>query len=165
VAISTRRPLRIAGLAGLVSALLAVGLLGVTTGTQSAQTLQTQLRQGARVPAAAGHAAPLQAVAQHGAYRLAVTVAPNRASARNAIGLTLTDHGRPVQGALVTIAFSMPSMDMWNAFTLRLAARGDGRYVASEPVVGMPGAWQMRVRASRPGGPAATFTVADRVAS
>jgi hypothetical protein len=92
-----------------------------------------------------------------------LVIAPNRAAVRNRISVALTKRGRPVDGAQVTLTFSMPAMNMWNAFALQLAPSGDGAYSATEPVVGMTGLWQVRARATLAGASTFTFTVIDRV--
>lgn len=88
-----------------------------------------------------------------------VALAPGRAGAVNRLTLRLSSAGRPLSAASVTVAFSMPAMDMFDAFTVAAHAVSPGTYLASVPVVGMAGAWRLDVRVGRPGRAPDTFAV------
>ena len=99
----------------------------------------------------------------NGAYRVSLRITPNRASAHDTIALRLARHDRPVDGATVTVTYSMPAMNMWDAFTGSLPQTGGGAYRAREPVFGMAGAWQLRFRIVPNDGAPFTVRVADRM--
>jgi hypothetical protein len=103
------------------------------------------------------------AVARTGSYRIVLRTGPNRASVTNAISLRVTEAGHPVNGARVTVGFSMPAMDMTHAYTSRPQAGGAGSYTATVPVLGMSGIWHLRVRVVRPGTRAITVNFNDRL--
>jgi hypothetical protein len=86
-----------------------------------------------------------RAVVRAGAYTATLRLVPNRASAANHVSLALAMRGRPLVGARVSITFGMPAMGMTDAYSSPLAARAAGGYAAAEPVLGMPGLWQLRL--------------------
>ena len=98
-----------------------------------------------------------------GSLRYNLALAPNRASMANRLVLTLSAGGHPLSAATVTVTFSMPAMDMFNAFSLVAHPLTPGIFVATVPLVGMAGAWRLDIRVSRPGRPAIVFAVADRL--
>jgi hypothetical protein len=107
----------------------------------------------------------LKATVRTGSYRLGLQVSPDRASVPNALSVRLTESGRPLNGAHVTVTFSMPEMNMWHVFTSRLTPGRHGTYAAVEPVLGMAGNWQLLVRVTRRDLRSTTFTVADPMGS
>ena len=78
-----------------------------------------------------------------GAYRVAVDLAPNRASARD--GVTITLRARAVRSVARTIALSyaMPSMGMPQVLASTLTASTRGAYHSLDPELAMPGTWQL----------------------
>jgi hypothetical protein len=68
-----------------------------------------------------------------------------------------------VAGAQVSVSFSMPAMDMWSGLTTQIPASGPGTYSATEPILGMPGVWQLRVTINARGRPATSLLVNDRL--
>jgi hypothetical protein len=87
-----------------------------------------------------------QAVLRSGSYSAVLRLSPNRASAANHVLLTLSLRGRALRGAAVILVFGMPAMGMSDAYSSPLAGRSAGSYGAAEPVLGMPGLWQLRLR-------------------
>jgi hypothetical protein len=114
-------------------------------------------------PAAPAPSQHTVAIANAGPYRLVLDMGPNRASVANGLSLRISDHGRAVGGAHVTVGFSMPSMNMWHAYTSRLAPGPAGSYRTAVPILGMSGTWQLRVHVTRPGAAAITVNVNDRL--
>lgn len=78
-------------------------------------------------------------------YTATLQVTPNHASARNRVSVSLSEHGRPLTGAAVSVTFGMPAMGMTDAYASSLPARGGSTYATTEPVLGMPGVWVLRV--------------------
>lgn len=97
-------------------------------------------------------------------YLMTVALTPNRVDGPIRLLVDLRRGGRPVDRARIDVAFSMPSMNMWNAYATRLSASGHGSYAATVPVLGMPGRWRLRfalvVHASAP----VPITIDDRIA-
>ncbi len=164
-------PLRLSVAAAGTAGLLVIGGLAATASSQSRGALLKQLERPA-VPAAASAAVPdatsvgtiVSATPMPiGHYRLRMAVTPNRAAARNRFAITVTERGHPVAGDTVTVTFSMPSMNMWQALTTQLEPVGNGIYAATEPVLGMAGSWQLSVRVTRPGEAPVIAVLADRI--
>ena len=156
---SHRLKLVIAGCA--LAAVLAVGALAATASSPSRQTLMSQLHRAARVSRGSG--VTLAGGTRDG-YRVTVLVTPDRVASPDYLLVRVTRNGRPLEGARVAIAFSMPSMNMWNAYSASLAATG-GRYGATVPVLGMTGNWQLRVRVHPPGARGFAVVMPDRMTS
>ena len=151
--------------------LAALGLLGVlvalavSAGSQSRASVLGALQRPAVFPDAFVGPGPVDQALAAGGDTLALRMTPNRASLRNAITTTVTQHGRAVSGARVTVTYSMPAMDMWNALQTTLVPAGGGSYRADEPVLGMPGIWQLRITVAPPGARAFAVVVNDRMNS
>ena len=96
-----------------------------------------------------------------GDYTARLRLVPNRATAANRVSLALTVHGRPLAGARVSIVFGMPAMGMADAYSSPLAAASSGVYAAHEPVLGMPGLWQLRLHVVPAHGAAFDLAVDD----
>jgi YtkA-like len=149
----------------------ALGLLGVivalalSAGSQSRASVLRALQRPAVFPAAFVGPGPFDQALAAGGDTLALRMTPNRASLRNEITTTVTQHGRAVSGVRVTVTYSMPAMDMWNALQMTLVPAGGGGYRANEPVLGMPGIWQLRIMVAPPGARAFTVVVNDRMNS
>jgi hypothetical protein len=79
------------------------------------------------------------------------------------VSVRLTRHGRSLTGARVKVSFSMPSMNMWKAYTTVLKPAGIGRYESTVPVLGMAGHWQLRVKVSPRASSAFSVTITDRM--
>jgi hypothetical protein len=149
-------------LAGTFIVSVGVGALEATAGTTSRHALLNQLQRAA-VPAAGAGFQATRAPAPGRA--LLLTMGPNRAAVANRLAVRLTDHGRPVSGARVRISFSMPSMNMWNAYVAALTPEGAGRYTTTVPVLGMTGAWQLRVAIASARATESHVSVIDRMPS
>jgi hypothetical protein len=155
---------RRSALAFAVAALGAAAAIGALAAA-SAPTSRRALLAGLQVPARP--ASPGFYTARHPAHGVLVAVAlgPNRAAVPNVISARIDERGRPLIGARVTVSFSMPSMDMWRAYTKSLSADGGGRYTASIPVLGMTGRWQLRIDVAPPRGRAFRVDVSDRLSA
>ena len=147
---------------GLVGVIVA---LAVSAGSQSRGSVLRALQQPAVFPAAFVGPGRVDLAIPAGADTLALRMTPNRASLRNEITATVTQRGRAVDGARVTVTYSMPAMDMWGGLQTTLRPAGAGRYRANEPVLGMPGIWQLRIAVAPPGGRAYAVVVNDRMNS
>ena len=73
-------------------------------------------------------------------------------------------HGRSLSGAQARVSFSMPSMNMWNAYAAPLRASADGHYAAAIPVLGMAGSWRLRIEVTTRSGRSFQVVVRDRIA-
>ncbi len=99
---------------------------------------------------------PVATVVEHGDYRLAVRVVPNKAAVPNAFSVAITRGGRPVRGADVTMTFTMLDMEM-GQIAYHLPETVPGVYGRTEPALVMVGRWGLLFDV-RPHG-AAPFTV------
>jgi hypothetical protein len=153
-----------AAIAAVASA-SAVGILAVTASSQPRSQLLAQLERPATPAKPAARTGALKATVGTGSYRLGLQVSPDRASVPNALSVRVTEGGRPLNGAHVTVTFSMPEMNMWHVFTSHLAPQRHGTYAAVEPVLGMAGSWQLLVHVTRRNLRSATFTLTDRMGS
>lgn len=77
-------------------------------------------------------------------YRVTLRITPNLARVHDHVSLTVSSHGRPVRATRVTVRYAMPAMNMQDLYDGQLARTGSGTYSAIEPVLGMPGTWQLR---------------------
>jgi hypothetical protein len=159
-----RKTIGIAGGIALVPA-LAIGGLAATASSQTRGSLLRQLERPAAVvrPAPAVDARAGRAAITAGGLRAVVHMTPNHAAAHDRLSVVVSAGGRPVAGARVSVTFSMPAMDMWSGLTTQLPASAPGTYSATEPILGMPGVWQLRVTIGAPGRPATSFLVNDRL--
>jgi YtkA-like len=140
-----------------------VGALAATASTPSRRAVLDQL-QTAAAPArpASGPGVRIVHPTRSG-YAVVLSLAPNLASGPNRMSVRVTKHGRPLTGARVKLSFSMPSMNMWQAYTTVLTPAGLGRYEATVPVLGMAGRWQLRISVSPRACTAFPVTVTDRM--
>ncbi|MBV9917046.1 MAG: copper resistance protein CopC [Solirubrobacterales bacterium] len=98
---------------------------------------------------------------QHGAYRLQVVVAPNKAAAPDSFALRITKGGQPVRGANVTLAFNHLEMQMpQQEYQLREVA--PGTYSRSAPALVMVGKWGLSFQVAPPGSPPFTALIVDQ---
>jgi hypothetical protein len=156
-------PLRVALAFGLLAVLLSIGVLAATASPPGRSSLLRELQRPATSAAASVGPGPVSTVIPAGPYKLALALTPNRAGVRDHLSVTLTAGARPIRGAQITVVFSMPVMNMWQALTTRLATHGTVAYTADEPVLGMAGMWQMRLRVAPPNGPSFDLTVNDHM--
>jgi YtkA-like len=157
-----------------VPALLAIALLAATSNSGGSPFVQLQrpatFAAGSTQPATTSAVAgrfgprPIAAVVHAQDYGLGLTLAPNRASMRNRLAIVLRHGGQPVTGARVTVVYGMPAMNMQNAYTSPLTASPNGTYAAIQPVLGMPGIWQLRVTVTPPHGAPFSVTINDLMA-
>jgi hypothetical protein len=149
----------------VLAALFGVGVVAITATTTTRQGLLAGLERPARVSGSAGNADPFRAVVSAHGYEVVLTRELNRASAASPVAVRVSRRGRAIAGAQVSITYSMPSMGMWAAYTSRLSpdARVRGRYRAREAVLGMPGAWRLRITVKPQRGAAFSVAVSDRM--
>jgi hypothetical protein len=142
-----------------------VGALAATASTTSHRALLHELQTAAvpaRPPFGPGPGVRILRPARSG-YSVVLASAPNSASGPNRVSVRLTRHGRSLSGARVELSFSMPSMNMWKAYTTVLKPAGMGRYEATVPVLGMAGRWQLGVRVSPRASTTFSVTITDRM--
>lgn len=160
--------------AGLTALIVGIGVIAVTLDTGGRAKLLAALQRPVAPAAGSVRAYPAWpwGRALRGRARLAVgnavyalRVAPNRASVPNRLALAVSSAGRPVTGAAITITFSMPAMNMWQVFAVKLAATSRGRYLAKMPFVGMAGGWRLDVTVRRAGHRVTGFVVEDAFGS
>lgn len=140
---------------------LGIGALAATANTPSRRALMHELQRpalAAPVPAAGGLVAMRRV---RSGYSVALQLSPNRAAHPNRLLVRLAGPRRPSAQAKVAMSFSMPSMDMWGAYTVTLKPLGHGRYVAMVPVLGMAGDWRLSTTVTAPGTRAARMSVTD----
>ncbi len=147
----------------IIVALLAVVGLAAAAGSQNRGTLLRQLRRPAILPAASVGPGRVERRLNVGGQAIVVRLTPNRAGQRDRLTAVLADDGLPMNGARVTVSFSMPAMNMWAGLRTQLTADGNGRYSAGEPVLGMPGVWQLRLEAIPVAGRPVSVVVNDRM--
>ena len=147
---------------GLVAVVLGVAVvLAESTGPNRAAVLSALQRP---APAAPARATTRFALHEAG-YRVTVELSPNIASTPNRLSVAVTRNGRPVDLARVRVTYSMPAMNMWNAFSSSFGSDRTGSYVATEPVLGMAGLWQLRFTVLEHGGRRLTAVIDDRLHS
>jgi hypothetical protein len=158
--------------AGFVALVSIVAVVGATARPEPRAALLLGLQRPAVATSAIAPTPPRQVRAQHGHAGLtlagrayAMSISPNVATAHNRLSLAVTAGGQAVAGATVTVAFSMPAMDMWRAFSVTLTHTAGGPYVTTMPFVGMPGEWRLDVRVALPGHRPAAFAVTDALGS
>ena len=86
-------------------------------------------------------------------YRLELLVSPNRAAAPDSFALRISQRGRPVRGANVTLTFDMTTMQMPQQ-EYQLAETRPGVYTRAAPALVMVGEWGLTFQiAPRSGAP------------
>ncbi len=103
---------------------------------------------------------PVGTVVHQGPYTLRVLVHPNKAVVPNSFALALTKNGKPVQGADVTLSFSMLDMQMANQ-ELQLTETRPGVYARPAPALVMVGHWALAFNVTPKGGTPFTALVVD----
>lgn len=144
--------------------LLALAVLAATAATQTRGSVLKQLQTPALQVHQSAGPGPVAASLTTASCRAQLGITPNRASVRDRVVLTLLENGHPLSGARVTVAYSMPSMNMPNVFVGSLPQTADGRYGAIEPEFGMPGTWQLRFQVAPPHSAPCTLAINDRMA-
>jgi hypothetical protein len=158
-----RHPARLsAALVTTVLLALAVVLVAIPC-VQSRSSVLAQLQRPALPVGATVGPGPAKATLHAGGYTIGLALNPNRTSVRDELAITLARGGRPVAGARVTIGFSMPAMNMWNGLTSSARGSGDGLYLAGEPLLGMPGVWQLKLRIASGASAPVMVTVDDQM--
>ena len=93
-------------------------------------------------------------------YTLQVLVAPNKAVATNAFALKLTKNGKPVEGADVTLEFTMLDMEMANQ-EYQLTEIKPGVYSHPAPALVMVGHWGLSFNVNPKNGEPFTAFIVD----
>ena len=94
-------------------------------------------------------------------YTLQVLVEPNQAAAPNSFALKVTQNGRPVRGADVTLGVAMLDMEMPQQ-DYRLTESAPGVYERRAPALVMVGHWGLTFTITPRGAPAFTARIVDR---
>jgi YtkA-like len=152
-------------LAGTSAVLLGTGALAATASTTGRHALLAQLQRAATSTPSRGSAGFQVARVSPAGRSVDLAMVPNRVAVSNRLSVRLTDHGRPVSAARVAIAFSMPSMNMSNAYVAVLRPEEAGSYTTIVPVLGMVGSWELRVLVAPHRGSTFHVSVIDRIAS
>jgi copper transport protein len=97
----------------------------------------------------------------HAGYVLQVLVAPNKAAAPDSFALRLTQNGRPVRGANVTLLFNHLEMEMPQQ-EYQLAETQPGVYSRAAPALVMVGRWGLTFQVTPPHGPPFTALIVDQ---
>jgi hypothetical protein len=117
--------LRVWVVAAVLAALLGIGALALSP-TQGRHALLDQLQRPATPGTTVlGHAPATSArfVRRSGTgYSVAVTLTPNRANGPIGLYIHVLRRGRSLSGTRARVSFSMPSMNMWNAYSAALRA-------------------------------------------
>jgi hypothetical protein len=150
-------------IAAAVASVATIGILAVAASSQTRNGLLAQLEQPATPAKAAVGTGELKVQVGARSSRIALRVSPDRARVRNALSVRVTQRGRPLNGARVTVTFSMPAMDMWRVFTSQLSPTRNGTYAATEPVLGMAGTWRLNVHVTTLDLRSTSFAVNDRM--
>jgi copper transport protein len=93
-------------------------------------------------------------------YRLQVLVSPNKAAAPDSFALRITQGGRPVRHADVTLTFNHTEMEMPQQ-QYQLTETRAGVYSRRAPALIMVGKWALAFNVSPPGGPPFTALIID----
>lgn len=157
-AISERAVVR--GWIGAVAVLVAIIVVATIAGLANGSGVH---QPPASTPSRRAGPGPIAASFSDAPYRTRLVLTPNRASVRNRVALEISRGGRALNGARVTLSYSMPAMNMSNVFMGHLRAGAGGSYGALEPVLGMPGAWELRLEVRPPHARAFTVLVDDRM--
>ena len=113
------------------------------------------------VAASVGPGQVKQALA-NGAYRVALSVSPNRAAVPNTYQVAITKGGEPVTGADVKMRFTMLDMEMGQqVYQLTETAPGSGVYQHDAPAFVMVGRWGVDVDVTPQGDQPFDVTVLD----
>ena len=155
------RPAEAAGAAALLRGLVSGEVVLVAGAILAAATLSSlppPPKALASIGAISAHVGPglVTMAVDHGAYRLAFRVDPNRAAVPNTFSVAITKGGQPVRHADVSATFTMLDMEM-GQLAYQLPETAPGRYGRSAPALVMVGHWGLTFDV-RPQG-AAPFTV------
>jgi hypothetical protein len=160
-----RHSARISAVTATVALLALAVVLLASPAVQSRSSVLAQLQRPATSVGTTVGPGPARATLHVGGYTIGLALTPNRASVRDQLAITLTRGGRPLAGARVTIGFSMPAMNMWNGLRSSARRSANGVYLANEPVLGMPGVWQLRLRIAPAASAPMAITVDDQMRS
>ena len=146
-------------LLGLV--LLALMVLQSHSGGQT--NVISQLERPATAPVAHVGPGPVSTSVAVSGYTVGVQIPSNRASRSQVVQVRLNDSAGPVNGATVTVSYSMPSMNMPSVLTTTLRAGAPGAYSSHEPALVMPGDWLLSLRITPSHGRPLSVALTDRM--
>ncbi len=129
---------------GTVVVLVAIMVVAAIASTHGGGSGVHRLRTPAATASRRAGPGPVTAGLSVAPYRVQLLVTPNRASVRNRVALAISKGDRPLADARVTVTYAMPAMNMQHVFTGSLRQNAPGGYGALQPVLGMPGAWELR---------------------
>jgi hypothetical protein len=150
----------------------ALGLLGLiclglilTRSHPSGQTsVLGQLEKPATTPVTTVGPGPVNTTMTLAGYSVGVRITSNLVSRSQVVRLDLTRAGRPVDGARVTLSYSMPSMNMPSVLTRTLTGAGSGAYHSSPgSALEMSGDWLLSFRIVPMHGRPLAVALADRL--
>jgi copper transport protein len=104
---------------------------------------------------------PIDKVVTQGDYSMRVRIDPNRAALPNTFSIAISRKGAPVNGAEVTMQFTMLDMDAEQQ-TYTLPEKAPGMYTRSAPALVMVGHWGLGFTVTPKGGTPFSFVVEDR---
>ncbi len=176
--VARTHPTRVLAAAAVAVAVLGVGILAATSTTQGRSAVLAQLEHPATFAARSATSArtrplayrtvtvgpgPVRVRTAARSYRITLSLAPNRAAARDGVTITLMRAGRTVSGARIALGYSIPSMGMPQVLASTLRPRTAGTYHSLDPELAMPGTWQLRFAVTPPGAVSFTVIVNDRM--
>jgi hypothetical protein len=126
-------------------------------------TVLSQLEQPATAPVTHVGPGPINTTVTVAGYAVAVRTASNRASQPHLVSLHVTGPSGPVDGARVTVSYSMPSMNMPSVLSTGLHGRGAGVYRSRITALEMPGDWLVSFRITPAHGRTLRVALADRM--
>ncbi len=122
-----------------------------------------QLQKPASVPAVRVGPGPVNTTVAVAGYTVALRTASNHAARPQLVTLRLSRPSGPLDGARVTVSYSMPSMNMPSVLSTTLPASGGGVYRARVTALEMPGDWLVSLRITPAHGRALLVAVTDRM--
>jgi hypothetical protein len=149
---------------------IVVGVLGLLSiaalsmQTQTRASVMAQLQRPAHQITASG--SKFSASARNVRARINLTLAINRAGAIDPVRVSVLGvDGRPVGDAQVMLTYSMPSMNMWHVYSIRLKpdVSRAGWYSGTEAALGMAGRWRITVTVAMRAGSTERFALSDQM--
>ncbi len=104
---------------------------------------------------------PVSEVVTENGYRLAVSVAPNKAAVPNSFQVAISRGGKPVRNADVTLDFAMLDMEMGQQ-AYHLTETAPGTYGRAAPALVMVGHWGLSFQVAPPGQRPFTVLLVDK---
>ena len=104
---------------------------------------------------------PVSTVLTKGAYRVRVSVSPNKAAIANAFTVRVTRDGKPVPGVQVVSRFDMLDMEMGEQ-SYQLRELRPGTFSKTVPALVMVGHWGLQFEVTPPGAQPFVVTLLDK---